>query len=110
MISTCGKIHKYLRITIDFTNTGKVKITMYNYVDEMISKLPTIIIGESATPATNYLFEIRDDNDADQLLIPELSEEFHHLVAKTISIQAGTIQPTDCCSISHHKSEITQQQ
>ena len=84
MISTRGKIHEYLGMAIDFTNTGKVKIAMYDYVDEMISKLPTKMIGESATPASNHLFEIRDDNDADQLLTPELSEKFHHLVAKTL--------------------------
>ena len=35
-------------------------------------------------PASNHLFEIRDHNDANQLLTPKLSEEFHHLVAKTL--------------------------
>ena len=52
--------------------------------DEMISKLPINMIGESATPASNHLFEICDDNNAYQFLTPELSEEFHHLVAKTL--------------------------
>ena len=84
MASTRGKIHEYLGMTIDFLDIGKVKISMYDYVDEMIDKLPTEMIGKSATPASNYLFEIREDNDADQLLTPELSEEFHHLVAKTL--------------------------
>ena len=84
MVSTRGKIHEYLGMTIDSKDTGKVKITMYDYVDEMISKLPTKMIGESATPTSNHLFEIRDDDDTDQLLTPELYEEFHHLVAKTL--------------------------
>ena len=84
MISTRGKIHKYLGISINFTDTGKVKITIYDYVDKMISELPTKMIGESATPTSNHLFEIRDDDDTDQLLTPELSEEFHHLVVKTL--------------------------
>ena len=84
MVLTRGKVHRYLGMTIDFTNTSKVKITIYNYVDEMISKLPTEIIGETATPASNHLFEIRNDNDNNQLLTPELSEEFYHLVAKTL--------------------------
>ena len=57
---------------------------MYDYVDEMINELPTEMIGESATPASNHLFEIHEDNDDDQLLTPALSEEFHHLTAKTL--------------------------
>ena len=78
MVLTCGKIQKYLGMTIDFSDVGKVKITMYGYINEMISKLPTEMIGESATPTSNYLFKIREDDNDDQLLIPELSEEFHH--------------------------------
>ena len=65
-------------------NPKYAKDTMYDYVDEMIIELPTEIIGESATPASNHLFEIRDGGDNDQLLTPEFSEEFHHLVSKTI--------------------------
>ena len=30
MISTCGKVHEYLGMTIDFSDIGKVKITMYD--------------------------------------------------------------------------------
>ena len=50
-------------MTIGFLNIGKVKITMYDYVDEMISELPTEMIGKSVTPASNHLFEIRDNDD-----------------------------------------------
>ena len=84
MVSTHGKIHEYLGMTSDFLDIGKVKITVYDYVDEMIDKLPTEMTGESATPASNDLFEIRKDNNDDQLLTPELSEEFHHCVAKNL--------------------------
>ena len=83
MVSTRGKIHKYLGMTNYFTDISKVKITMYDYIDGMISKLSTKMIGESATFASNHLFEICDDNDTNQLLTPKLSEEFHHLVMKT---------------------------
>ena len=83
MISTHEKIHEYLGVTIDLKDTSKVKITMYGYVDEMISKLPIKMIRESATAASNYLFDICGNDDADQLLTPEFSEKLHHLVAKT---------------------------
>jgi hypothetical protein len=32
-----GKIHKYLGMTLDYTVCGQVKITMFNYVDEIIT-------------------------------------------------------------------------
>ena len=108
MVSTRGKDHEYLGMTINFSDTGKVKITMYDYVDKIINKLPTEMISESATPASNHLFVIRDDGNNGQLLTSELSEEFHQLVAKTLflSKQAQT-RSTDCCSISHHKRKST---
>ena len=61
MVSTCGKIHKYLGMTIDFSDTSKVKITINDYVDEMVSELQTKMIGISATPASSHLFEIRNE-------------------------------------------------
>ena len=42
------------------------------------------MIGESSTPAASHLFEICNNDDVNRLLTPELSEEFHHLVAKTL--------------------------
>jgi hypothetical protein len=32
-----GKIHKYLGMTLDYTICGKVKITMFDYVDEILT-------------------------------------------------------------------------
>ena len=84
MVSTHGKVRDYLGMTINFLDDSKVEITIYDYVDKIINELPTEMISESATPASNHLFEIRDDGDNDQLLTPELSEEFHHLVARTL--------------------------
>ena len=84
MVLTCRKINEYLGMTIKFLDIGKIKITMYDYINEMIDELSTEMIGGSATPTSNHLFEIREDNDDDQLLKPELSKEFLHLVAKTL--------------------------
>ena len=84
MVSTLGKINAYLGMTIDSFDVGKVKTTMYDYIDEMISELLTKMISKLATPASHHLFKIHKDNDDNQLLTPELSEEFHHLTAKTL--------------------------
>ena len=82
MVLTCGNIHGYLGMTIDFTETSKVKITMYDYVDEMICELPTRMHRQSATLVSNNLF--KRCKDKDDLLILELFKEFHHLVAITL--------------------------
>ena len=34
-----GRVHKYLGMNLDFTEKGKVKINMDNYVEIMINKL-----------------------------------------------------------------------
>lgn len=84
MVSMCEKIHEYLGMTIDFTETGRVIITMYDYVGEMICELPTKMRGQLETPASNHLFENQDDNG--DLSIQKLFEGFHPKVAKTLFI------------------------
>ena len=69
-------------MTINFIDTGKVKITIYGYVDNMIRELPTEMISKSMMPASNHLFEHRENEDT--LPTPKLSKEFHRLVAKTL--------------------------
>jgi hypothetical protein len=32
-----GKIHKYIGMTLDYTVRGQVKITMFDYVDEILT-------------------------------------------------------------------------
>ena len=75
-------------MTINFMEIGKVKITMYNYVDEMIREVPTVMQGQLATPVYNHLFEHQEDKD--DLLTLKLSEELHHLVVKTQFLSTRT--------------------
>ena len=53
-----GKIHEYLGMQLDFAVTGKVKITMFDYIQEMLEDFhkfdPNKII--SRTPAADHLF------------------------------------------------------
>jgi hypothetical protein len=37
MTASRGKIHKYLGMTLDYTVCGQVKITMFDYVDEILT-------------------------------------------------------------------------
>jgi len=48
---TRGKVHDYLGMTLDFSDEGKVKITLYNYIKKMLAELPPDMTGEAPTPA-----------------------------------------------------------
>jgi len=78
---TRGKVHDYLGMVIDFTEEGRVKITMYQYIDEMLAGLPEDMDGEAPSPAPAFLFEVNpkamplEQNDKDM---------FHHNVAKLL--------------------------
>jgi hypothetical protein len=54
----CGKVHEYLGMTIDYTDNGKVKITMKDYIKSILNDLPDDMNGELPTPAGTHLFEL----------------------------------------------------
>lgn len=78
---TRGKVHEYLGMTVDFTETGIASISMVPYIDEMLGELPEDMHGESPTPAANHLFET---NDNQEKLDGATSTMFHHNVAKLL--------------------------
>ena len=79
---TRGKIHDYLGMVIDYTTPGKVKFSMDQYVEEMLTELPEDMKGTttSTTPAGLNLFQVREGVKLD----PEVAETFHHNVAKLL--------------------------
>jgi hypothetical protein len=82
MTITRGKIHDYLGMKIDYSDRGKVKITMNEYINDMLNELPRDIDGVAASPASNHLF--RTNNKDPTLLSAEEGEMFHHNVAKLL--------------------------
>jgi hypothetical protein len=56
-----GKIHKYLGITLDYTVCGQVKITMFDYVDEMLTAFDKVEPkggGTKTSTAPDSLFKV----------------------------------------------------
>jgi len=76
-----GKVHEYLGMTLHYRENGKVKISMEQYIDEMLAEMPEEMDGTTATPAANHLFQV--DEDA-ELLDDDKKQFFHHNVAKTM--------------------------
>jgi hypothetical protein len=83
-----GKIHDYLGIQIDFIEDQKVKMTMYDYIDELIKETPAELMkGSSVTPTANHLFTVNPEcvklNDVDAAI-------YHHLTAKLLYLSKRT--------------------
>ena len=78
-----GKIHKYLGMQLDFSVAGQVKITMFDYIQEMLEDFHKFDPNKtiSRTPASDHLFKVRDDQ-------PKLDEQkdqiFHTCTAKAL--------------------------
>ena len=58
-----GKIHEYLGMKLDFSVAGQVKITMFDYIQEMLEDFHKFDPSKnvSRTPAADHLFIVRDD-------------------------------------------------
>ena len=75
---SCGQVHYYLGMTLDFHNKGKVHINMEHYIDMMLQDAPKEMEGMSSTPAASHLFKIYLKGP--QLLGTEQKKVFVHLV------------------------------
>jgi len=76
-----GRVHDYLGMTIDYSEDGKVKFKMDDFVEQLLEEGPEDMDGSAATPAANYLFQV---NKNGKKLDGETAELFHHLVAKLL--------------------------
>jgi hypothetical protein len=51
-------------MTLDFSASGQVTVTMIDYIKMICMDLPKDMIRRVATPAANHLFQIDDENAA----------------------------------------------
>ena len=78
-----GKVHKYLVMQLDFSVAGQVKITMFDYIQEMLEDFHKFNPNKniSRKPADDHLFKVKDDQ-------PKLDEQkaqvFHTFTAKVL--------------------------
>jgi hypothetical protein len=94
-----GKINKYLGMTFDYRIPGQVKITMLDYVDEIIAafdKAEPKGVGTRTSAAPDSLFKF--DEDCEKLAQAK-AVEFHNLVAKTL-YATKRARPDTCTAIA----------
>jgi len=79
---TRGKVHNYLGMVFDFSETGKVTVDMSDYVTGMLDEFPVKFKPNDkvATPAADDLFSQGESEP----LSRQQAEEFHTFVAKCL--------------------------
>jgi hypothetical protein len=99
MTASRGKTHKYLGTTLDYTVRGKVKISMFDYVDDIIAafyKTEPKGSGTKTSAAPDSLFKVNESCDK---LKQDKDVEFHNLVANTL-YATNRVRPDTCTAIS----------
>ena len=76
-----GRKHEYLGMTIEYTDDQKVKFTMTDYVDGLLSEMTDDMKGVAVTPAASHLNEV---NEKAEKLSDARRDTFHHLTAKLL--------------------------
>jgi hypothetical protein len=78
---TRGKVHNYLGMILNYSEKGKVKTKMLDYVNKMLAELLAEMDGDAPSPAANHLLTVNDD----QIKVDEKKAHlFHTYVANTL--------------------------
>jgi hypothetical protein len=78
-----GPVLSYLGMSLDFSVTGQVNVTMPGYVNDLLDNLG--VQGTVTTPATSDVFELPKDGEKGSQLVPkEDATSFHTIVAKLL--------------------------
>jgi hypothetical protein len=84
MAVSSSRIHKYLRMTLDYTICSPVKcnILMFNYIDEIIDAFDKAEPKGGGTKSSAALDDLFSGNEDCEKLWPVKAVAFHNLVAK----------------------------
>lgn len=99
MVVSRGKIHKYLGMTLDYSVRGQVKISMFEYIDEILAafdKAEPKGGGTKSTAAPENLFTVNEDCEK---ISQAKVVQFHNLVAKTL-YATKRARPDTCTAIA----------
>ena len=78
-----GKIHDYLGINVDYSEIGVVNFLMVKYLEKVLDKFTEELIGTSSTPATDHLFQVRGEDEA-EFLEEDRDDILYHSVSKLL--------------------------
>jgi hypothetical protein len=99
MVVSRGKVHKYLGMVLDYTVLGKVQISMFDYIEEILKAFAIAEpkgAGTKSSAAPDNLFIVNEDCIK---VSPEKVVQFHNLVAKTL-YATKRARPDTCTAIA----------
>jgi hypothetical protein len=79
-----GKIHKYIDMALDCTVRGQVKISMFDYVEEIITPFDNAEPKGGGTKTSSVPDSLFKVDESCENLKQDKAVEFHNLVAKTL--------------------------
>ena len=80
---TRGDKHEYLGMDLDYSEKGVFKVSMIPYIDKIHEDFPEFIDKSAPAPHNDYLFKVRDEDEA-KFLPEEQAVLFHHSVAQLL--------------------------
>jgi hypothetical protein len=89
LTASTGLIHDYLGITINFYERHKVKLTMINYLEDILSEMPSDMEGVARTPAQDDLFTV----DESSTLLNVKDADFYHRTTARLLFAAKRARP-----------------
>jgi hypothetical protein len=89
LAASTGDIHDYLGLTIDYSEKGKVKFTMYDFLEDILGEMPDDMKGTAPTPANDHLFDVEDDSPA----LNEKEADFFHRTTARLLFAAKRARP-----------------
>jgi hypothetical protein len=89
LTASTGMIHDYLGITINYDERNRVKFTMFDYFEDILSEMPTDMEGAARTPAQDDLFTV----DESSPLLNEKDADFYHPTTARLLFAAKRARP-----------------
>ena len=96
-----GPVLNYLGMVFDLSVVGEVRMSMKGYIDDTILYADTP--GKAKSPATDGLFEIRDD----VTLVPESVRVWFHSVVAKLCYLAKRAKPECLTAIAYLATRVT---
>jgi hypothetical protein len=97
LAATTGLIHDYIGITTDDSEAKKVKFTMYDYLEDILSEMPDGMNGTSPTPANHRLFKVDEDSPP----LNEKESDFFHRTTTRLLFAAKRARPDPQVAIAY---------
>ena len=106
-----GKICDYLVMTLDFSISREVKVSMDDYIYKVLIGFPKETFKTAPSPAGDHLFKVRD-GDERKVLPEDQGSVYHHVVAQLLFAVFRVrrdIQTAVACITIHVKAKMTWQ-